>query len=122
MTQVMKEFFEKMLALFPEARDQYEKMKAEYGEILETVILEDAFFPCILEMLQNEDDVSRIHQVFDFFEEVSHSDDRHLINVFSITILECLGNDKNALRIARKYMGTKTYLLQIEADRGLGRY
>ena len=108
----MKEFFERMLALFPEARDQYEKMKAVYGEILETVILEDAFFPYILELLQNEDDISRIHQVFDFFEEVSHSDDRHLINVFSITILECLGNDENVLRIARKYMGTKIFVAE----------
>lgn len=121
MTRIMTEFFEKMLALFPGAGDQYEKMKAEYGEILETVILEDAFFPCIRKMLQNEDDISLIHRAFDFFEEVCGSDDPHLLNVFTITILECLGNDKSVLRVARKYMGTKTYLLQIEADRSLGR-
>jgi len=39
-----------------------------------------------------------------------------------ITILEVLGNDKVILAKAQKYMGAKTKEMQIEADRGIGRF
>lgn len=48
-------------------------------------------------------------------------DDSHLINIFSITVLEILGNDKAILERAKKYMGTRTMQLQVMVDRGLGR-
>jgi len=43
------------------------------------------------------------------------------LNIFSITALETLGNDKKILSIAQNYMGAKTKLLQREADRKIGR-
>lgn len=121
MTEATSAFFQRMLALFPEARDQYEQLEAAYGTVLETIALEDVFFPHILELLQREADVPRLREVFRFFEDVSNSDDPHVLNIFSITILECLGNDQSVLRTATKYMGTKTRLLQAEADKSLGR-
>lgn len=57
----------------------------------------------------------------EYFEEVAHSDDPHLVNIFSTTVLEILGNDKAILETAKKYMGSKTMQLQIEADIELGR-
>lgn len=47
--------------------------------------------------------------------------EKNLLNNFIVTALEILGNDEKILKTARKYMGKKTYDLQIEADRGLGR-
>ena len=51
---------------------------------------------------------------------VINSDD-YLNNVFSITALEILGNDKNILEKAKKYMGPITIKLQREADIAIGR-
>ena len=59
--------------------------------------------------------------IFKYFEEVAHSDAPHLVNVFSTTVLEILGNDKAILETAKKYMGPKTKQLQIEAGSELGR-
>ena len=47
--------------------------------------------------------------------------DSHLINIFSVTVLEILGNDKAVLKVAKQYMGEKTTLLQMKADKELGR-
>lgn len=44
-----------------------------------------------------------------------------VVGVFSITVLEILGNDKRILEKAKKYMGAKTIQLQEEADWKLGR-
>ena len=49
------------------------------------------------------------------------SNDSHLINIFSVTVLEILGNDKAILKVAKQYMGEKTALLQMKVDKELGR-
>lgn len=67
------------------------------------------------------DDLEYAIQLFDYFEELVNGQDLHLINVFSITVLEILGNDKAILGIAKQYMGPKTTLLQMKADKELGR-
>lgn len=47
--------------------------------------------------------------------------DDYLNNVFSITVLEILGNEKTILETAKKYMGSVTMKLQREADIAIGR-
>ena len=47
--------------------------------------------------------------------------DQLYVNIFSITVLEILGNDKTILQIANKYMGPRTKQLQVQADKSLGR-
>ena len=65
--------------------------------------------------------VKLLSSIFEYFEKVSNRGDDHLINMFSITALETLGNDKKILSIAQTYMGAKTKSLQREADRKIGR-
>ena len=60
-------------------------------------------------------------EIFNYFEEVCINSDDYLNNVFSITTLEILGNEKNILEIAKKYMGPVTIKLQREADLAIGR-
>ena len=50
-----------------------------------------------------------------------NKNDSLLINIFSVTVLEILGNDKAILKVAKQYMGEKTALLQMKADKELGR-
>ena len=54
-------------------------------------------------------------------DEIIKKNDSHLINIFSVTVLEILGNDKAVLKVAKQYMGEKTTLLQMKADKELGR-
>lgn len=121
MSQKSKEFFEQMQEFFPSTREEYIKSIKEYGEVLETVVIEDIFMPQILQLLAKNDHSKLLKKVFDYFEEIVNGDDSSLINVLSITVLEILGNDKNILATAKQYMGSKTALLQIESDRRLGR-
>lgn len=114
-------FLEALLGFYPEAGEQYEKTKKEYGRVLETVVIEDVFVPLIIETIKKEENAEFIKRLFELFEKTANSCDQHLIEMFSTTILECLGNDADILRKARKYMGHATYDLQLEADRRLGR-
>lgn len=102
-------------------REAYVECVKKYGEVLETVVIEDIFMPKILSLLVENKDLALLESIFKYFEEVAHSDDQHLVNVFSTTVSEILGNDKEILETAKKYMGPKTIQLQIKADSELGR-
>ncbi|MGB8452131.1 MAG: resolvase [Anaerocolumna sp.] len=121
MNKKSEEFLSVMLDFIPSSKDDYEKSIENNGEILETVIIEDIFMPKVLKLLVEETNTQLLKRIFNYFEEVSHSDDEHLLNTFSVTVLEVLGNDRVILEIAKKYMGTKTIQLQVEADKSLGR-
>lgn len=121
MTKKTEEFFRKMLEYLPSTYSKYRESIEYYGEVFETVIIEDLFMPEIIKLLTEEKDVKLLKSIFDYFEEVSDCNDRTLVNNFSVTVLEILGNDKKVLCIAKRYMGPKTTELQIEADRDLGR-
>ena len=114
-------FFKKLLHFFPEKELMYNSSIAEYSERLDTVIIEDIFMPEIIKLLNNEKNPSFLKTIFDYFELVSIYADKYLLNVFSITVLEILGNDKRVLDKARKYMGNVTTRLQYKTDKLLGR-
>lgn len=121
MTKKTERFFEKMQNFFPSTREAYIESIMEYGEVLETVMIEDIFMPKILTLLSEDGNSQLLENIFIYFEEIVNSDDSHLINIFLITVLEILGNDKMILETAKKFMGSKTILLQLKADEELGR-
>lgn len=121
MNKKSEEFLGKMLEFLPSTEAEYKELISFNGKVLETVIIEDIFMPEIIKLLREERDINLLESIFKYFEVVSNDEDAHLLNVFSVTVLEILGNDRSILRIAQKYMGSKTIELQIEADRDLGR-
>lgn len=123
MSKYSEQFLNKILEFLPETYSKY-KEEVEYndGEILETVIIEAVFCPKIIELLSKNENTKLLYDIFKYFEEVSNCEDEHLINIFSITVLEVLGNDSAILKTAQEYMGPITKQLQVEADRALGRY
>ncbi len=121
MSKRTAEFFEKMQEFLPSVKEAYIESIKEYGEVLETVVMEDIFMPLILKLLSENREQQLLENIFKYFEEIVNSDDSHLINVLSITVLEMLGNDKEILDTAKQYMGTKTTVLQRKADEELGR-
>ncbi len=114
-------FFQEMLKLFPQTILQYEEMKTQYGRVLETVAIEDIFMPYIIDLLESNQDLNLIHDMFDLFERVCRYGEQHLLDVFTTTILESIGNNQDILHKAENYMGPATKLLQIEADKHIGR-
>ncbi|MGN9135953.1 DUF7674 family protein [Clostridium sp. HCP1S3_B4] len=121
MSKQSEEFFRVMQEFLPSTKNKYRESIEEYGELLETVVIEDIFMPDIIKLINDNKDVDLLNNIFDYFEEVSNCKDEDLINIFSTTVLEILGNDKKILTTAQKYMGPKTKFLQVEADRSLGR-
>lgn len=117
----VREFFEKMQEFFPSTKNAYIESVEEYGEVLETVVIEDIFMPELLTLLAKNEDAELLSNIFNYFEEIIKKNDSHLINIFSVTVLEILGNDKAVLKVAKQYMGEKTTLLQMKADKELGR-
>jgi F0F1-type ATP synthase delta subunit len=116
-----KEFFNKMLEFIPSTVDEYNNSINEHGELLETIVVEDVFMPEIIKLLSKNENTHLLKKIFEYFEKVSNCEDEKLLNIFSVTVLEVLGNDKGILEIAQTYMGKKTYELQLEADKDLGR-
>lgn len=117
----VREFFEKMQEFFPSTKNAYIKSVEEYGEVLETVVIEDIFMPELLTLLAKNEDAELLSNMFNYFEEIINKNDSHLINIFSVTVLEILGNNKAILKVAKQYMGEKTALLQMKVDKELGR-
>lgn len=110
-----------MLDFFPKQKEKYnENIRTNEG-VLETVLVEDIFMPALLAILKRNEDVKLLRDIFEYFEEVANCQDKRLKDIFSVTVLEILGNDKETLEMAKEYMGPKTVALQLEADRALGR-
>lgn len=121
MSEKSEEFFRVMLDFLPSLKYEYRKSIEYNGEVLETVIIEDVFMPEIIKLLREDTNIKLLKHIFDYFEELINYEDDYLLNIFSITVLEILGNDKTILGIAQEYMGPKTMQLQIKVDRDLGR-
>ena len=85
-------------------------------EIIKVEPLKD--YKLLLTFNNNE---KKIKEIFDYFETVSTEADENLLNIFSITVLEMLGTDKDILEIAKQYMGPITKKYQRDADLDLGR-
>lgn len=122
MNEKSKEILQAMLSFFPSLESEYRKSIEDNGEILETVIIEDVFMPEIIKLISEGKNVALLKRIFDFFEEIPKCEDDYLLNIFSVTVLEIIGNDRNILELAKKYMGPKTVQLQVQADIDLGRF
>ena len=114
-------FYEKIIELFPGIKEMIEEHIVEYGERLDTIIIEEIIMPEVIGLLKKNNDEKKLKEIFGFFEDVCINSDEYLNNVFSITALEKLGNENTILEIAKKYMGPVTKKLQREADLAIGR-
>lgn len=70
----------------------------------------------------NEDNPQMLQRLFGVFEIMATEGNDQVKNILCVTILERLGDDRNVLNIARKYMGKETRKLSDETEKGWGRY
>ena len=116
-----QDFIEKAIKFFPDIAIEKEKLIEEYGEMLATIFFEESIMPRVIDLLMTNTEHEKLRDIFDYFEDVSLNADENLDNTFSITVLEMLGNDKDILEVAKKYMGPETTRKQRQADIDLGR-
>lgn len=102
------------------SNDMNERLEDDF-EGLDTIIIEEIIMPKVIELLKKDEDKEKLEEIFEYFENVCLYSDEYLNNVFSITVLEILGNEKNVLETAKKYMGPVTTKLQRQADIDIGR-
>ena len=93
----------------------------EYGKMLDTLFVEDVIMPKVIDLIKKDSEKEKLQNIFDYFEDVSNNADEYLLNVFSVTTLEILGNEAEVLKKSKQYMGSVTAKLQREADLDLGR-
>ncbi len=119
MIDIVDDFFSNMLSYFPQATENFYSHISEYGERLNTVILEDVLMPEVLKAIK-VNDVSLLTNLFSYFEELAMIEDLYLTNLLTVCVLEKIGEDDDIFNMSKKYMGPKLKRMQIEADRGLG--
>lgn len=115
------DFLKQMTIYFPTIKKELDEHIQEFGERLDTIVIEDIIMPKVIDLINNLKNEKKIKEIFDYFEMVLTESDENLLNIFSITVLEILGNDKDILEIAKQYMGPITKKYQREADLDLGR-
>ena len=122
MKNITEQFMEKMQLFFPVTKQMYRKSVEKYGMVLESVVIEDIFMPEIIKLLHSDEYLDLLEKVFRYIEETVNDDNNgHLIDILSVTVFEILGNDRELLKRAKQYMGPKSLMLQIEADKELRR-
>ena len=115
------DFLKQMTIYFPTIKKELDEHIQEFGERLDTIVIEDIIMPKVIDLINNLKNEKKVKEIFDYFEMVLTESDENLLNIFSITVLEILGNDKGMLEIAKPYMGSITKKHQREADLDLGR-
>ena len=118
---LIDDFINKMLFFFPNIKSSLDERMEDEFEGVDTIIIEEIIMPEVISLLKKNLDKKKLKEIFDYFEDVCINSDDYLKNVFSITALEILGNEKSILETAKKYMGPVTIKLQREADLAIGR-
>ena len=68
-----------MQEFFPSTKKSFLESVEEYGEVLETVVIEDIFVPEALALLAKNEDSELLSNMFDYFEEIINKNDSHLL-------------------------------------------
>lgn len=118
---MIDDFLKQMTIYFPTIKKELDEHIEEFGERLDTIVIEDIIMPRVINLMKNLKNEKKVKEIFDYFEKVSTEADENLLNIFSITVLEMLGDDRDILEIAKQYMGPITKKYQKDADLDLGR-
>ena len=114
---------EMLILKIPEIKNLYEKEINWWGDEEPGAhnIFGDIVNPYFLCLLKTEETQEHLKRVFDFLEEMAKSEDKLVQEVLNCTVLERLGDDKEILKRASKYMGQKTKNMSGNMEKGLRR-
>jgi hypothetical protein len=111
-----KRFTEKFLEFKPILHEHIELN----GELLNHVF----FGECneyFINIIETEKEIPKIIDLFDFFERMATQGDDDVKGLLSVTILARLGDSKELLQTAYKYMGAETRKVSDEIEKFWGK-
>lgn len=113
-----KELIEKI----PELKPFYNRELKEWDEFPGNHnIFGNVLNPFLIKLLEEENHELLKKRIFNFLEAMAQSEDVKIQEVLTVTVLERLGDSKDILIKAKRYMGEKTILFCEEIERWLGR-
>jgi hypothetical protein len=105
-------------------KEKYKEEEDFYNDLLHCphVIYGQLLSPWLNELLENDkENKERLHDVFDFLEELATSGQKLIVEVVHVTVLENLGDEPKLLMKSFAYMGKKTRELSDAIEEFLGR-
>ena len=114
-----------LLAKFPELEGPVRETFGSYYDLrTETPeaypVFEDVFQGFLFTLLDSGNDAPLLRRIFSFLEEMADSQDKEVVNLLSIAVLEPLVFDRERIRRAWKYVGDRTKALARETARSRG--
>lgn len=99
-----KEYYaQKLIAVFPAAKEVYDKHLEDYGELLGHVFFADVINEPLIGLLASNTDTAAIGEYIGFLEDMYANGDEAVKNIVVVSVLERLGDDTTVLRNAYGY-------------------
>ncbi|UKS28531.1 hypothetical protein LOZ80_06250 [Paenibacillus sp. HWE-109] len=105
---------------FPKFRLNLTEHEALYKEVLNHVFFGD-LNDYLIELLRKDIETELLIRLFEFYERMELKGDTLVKEVLSCTILERLGDEKEILEVAYRYMGKETRKASDNIERAWGR-
>jgi len=126
-TLTYKDIEKVALTRFPETGKLVEQTFGSYYDLTSEVpaaypIFEDVIQELIFELLDARKDDYLLRRIFVFLEEMADSNDKEVVNLLWITVLEPLVSNHERIRRAWEFMGPRTRSLSKEIAQSRGRY
>lgn len=116
--------YKELAKLFTENFKEYKPLLQEHiefnGEILNHVFFGE-FNDDFIELIEKEKEVTKIKQLFNFLEQMATRGDEDVKDLLRVTILAGLGDSRELLQSAYKYMGAETRKASDEIEKFWGR-
>lgn len=117
-----KEFFaRKLIAVFPAAKEVYDKHLADYGELLGHVFFADVINEPLTGLLASNADTAAIGKYIGFLEDMYVNGDEAVKNIVVVSVLERLGDDATVLRNAYDYFSEQLHQASCDIEAFWGR-
>jgi hypothetical protein len=112
------EFIEK----FPEYKQAYHEHIDNYDDLLGHVFFGDSINETLTGLLKKNEDIDTIQRYINFINFMYKMGDDVVKNIVIVTILEYLGDDKEALTNSYNLFNDDIVNASIENEKSLGRY
>jgi hypothetical protein len=118
----VEEFARLFIKEFPEYSEALDDHMNEYGEMLGHVFFGDLINEQLFRLLKNNSEEERIHALLSFIDKFYMLGNDDCKNIAVVTILEYLGDDRQVLERAFKYLNRNLVQEAILNEKSWGRY
>jgi hypothetical protein len=114
---------EALVEAVPDVRGRYEEERCLWGDEKPGphIIFGDVLTPYLIDLLNLERQEGKLREVFEFLERLANHPDVHIQELVAVTVCERLGDYREHLKKAYKFMGPRTRQFSEEIEAFWGR-